>query len=120
LRFVAKLIGPGINPSINAAAVIPPTICEMNKRIARKGVITWAIANANEIAGLNNAPETRKKTHTLIINDIPNESEMNRRLEVLMNFSPFAEVIVAPWRFAIWVPPKERRRNNVVPTYSPI
>ena len=77
-----------MSPSISAAATIPPRICAMIKRTARRGVMTAARANAKEIAGLNNAPETRKKIQTLMIKDRPKEREMNMRLDVSINAVP--------------------------------
>lgn len=82
LRLVPTFKGPGISPSINAAATIPPKSCATMNNTARRGEITVAINNANEIAGLNKAPDTRKKIQTLMIKDRPNAREMYMRFEV--------------------------------------
>jgi hypothetical protein len=119
LRLVPTFNGPGMSPSISAAATIPPKSCAMIKRTARRGEMTVASANAKEMAGLNNAPETRKNIQTLIIKDSPNARAMNMRLEVSMKAVPDEVVTVAPGRLAICVPPKAMNKNIVVPTNSP-
>jgi len=65
-----------------AAAAIPPTSCAMKSKPPRSGEITLATTSASEMAGLNNAPETRKNIQTLIINDKPKDKEMNIKFEV--------------------------------------
>ena len=77
-----------MSPSMSAAATIPPRSCAMVKRTARSGEMTVARANAKEMAGLNKAPDTRKKIQTLIIKDSPNARAMNMRFEVSMNAVP--------------------------------
>jgi hypothetical protein len=61
----------------------------------------------------------RKKIHTLIINDIPNVSEMNNKFDVSMKPLPFP-IGAAAGRLAVCAPPNPIKRNIVVPIYSPI
>ena len=99
--LVPTFNGPGISLSISAAATIPPRSCATNIKSPRNGVITFAKVNANEMAGLNNAPDTRKKTHTLIINEKPNEMEIRMRLGMSTHLASDGVATVAPGILAI-------------------
>ena len=67
---------------MRAAAVIPPNNCATTRSTALAGVMALTSANASDIAGLNNPPEMRKKTHTLTMSENPNDNAMNIRLDV--------------------------------------
>ena len=83
------------------------------------GVMIPVNASAREMAGLNRAPETRKKTQTLTSKARPNVVAMNIRFAVLMKASPLDVSDEALGRLAMWAAPKAMKRNIVVPIYSP-
>jgi len=91
----------------------------MVKSAALTGVMIPVNARAREMAGLNRAPETRKKIQTLTSKDRPNVVAMKVRFGVLMKGSPFDVFEDASGRFAMWAAPKAMKRNIVVPIYSP-
>jgi hypothetical protein len=118
-RLVDTLSSPGINTSIKAAATIPPRTWEKERRTARRGEITLTRAREKEMAGLNNAPETRKKIHALIARLRPKAREMKAKFAVLTIGVPSEETMLELGRLAMWVPPNARNKNIVVPTNSP-
>jgi hypothetical protein len=67
-------------------------------------------------AGLNKPPLTLKKTHTFIARLNPNTREMYNSCS---RFGPEEAVAVVDDRFAVWAPPKAKKRNKKVPTNSP-
>jgi hypothetical protein len=76
-------------------------------------------ARANDTAGLNSPPETRKKIHTLIVRASPKATAINIKFDESTKAVSLEKGIVAFGRLAMFVAPKAMKRNIVVPTYSP-
>src|SRR5439155_3637970 len=87
-NLVAQFKGPGMSSAVMAAAQIPPSNCATNVKKPLRGVMAPTMTNANETAGLNIEPETRKKIQTLMITPMPDDTDLNNILEVSMSFSP--------------------------------
>jgi hypothetical protein len=81
--------------------------------------MTLASASESAIAGLNKAPETRKKIQTLTTREMPNPNAMNSKFDVLMKVAPPSMGGVAAARLATWAALNAMKRNMVVPKYSP-
>ena len=114
---MATFKSPGARTLINPAAVIAPNTCAKDRIPARRGGTIPVSAKPRDTAGLNSAPETRKKIHALMTRERPNATAMNIKLEVL---TAGANSSVAVDKLAICAAANPINKNIVVPTYSPI
>ena len=103
-----------------AAAVTPPRICAITNKTARSGGMTRATARESAMAGLNRAPETRKKIHTLITRDDTKGKGDEQEIRSASQVLPLAAVGLADGRLAMLAAANPMNRNIVVPIYSPV
>ena len=112
VNLVSDFSGPGNIQSTSAEDTIPAINCTgISNRPLTVGKVPVRII-ARVTAGLNNPPEMRKKTHAVVAREKPKARLIKR--------SWSSEGSVGGVRLlAIWVAPRAKKRNMIVPTNSP-